>query len=112
MNTLETGISQLKSLAQKDSLALARCLGTIAKEHGAIGRVETARMSADLQRANEAGTAISSLKAECAAMVAQIPATQLVALRALVGDDPILIAQRFCAIAGKPIPGVNLARGK
>jgi ABC-type uncharacterized transport system fused permease/ATPase subunit len=106
---LTQAIELLTQLSQKNSLGFARAYGAIARQTAAIGRVETLRMSADDQRASEAGNGMASLRAECTAIVAGIPASQLVALKCLVGDDPVLISQRFCAMTGRPVPGMPKA---
>ena len=113
MNTaLDQAITQLTELSQKNSLGFARAFGAISREFGAISQIETLRMSPDSQRANEAGTAMAHLKAECSAICATIPPLRLGAIRALVGNDEILIAQRFAAIEGRPVPGAGLGKGK
>lgn len=78
----------------------------------AADRAQFAIASAGVDRIHQpsATVRLETLRRECAEIVKTIDPYVLNALRALVGPDDVLIAQRYCAQKGLPIPSASGTR--
>jgi hypothetical protein len=117
----------LRYLAEHNPAVLLRAGDAIAREFGALRRREAAdappqaqilgaspgvtmEMIHDAHEAQRQAKAVAKLellRAECAEIVKTIPPTKLALLKALVGDNDVLIAQRYRSIVGGAIPGLE-----